>query len=69
VSDGGSFRRGQQRIHAGGGLQRSWFDAGMRAVESGRGQQRLRKWVAAEESGEVLGHLIVEVLWSIVERG
>jgi len=41
----------------------------MREAESGRGRQRLRKWVDAEESGEVLGHLVVGVLWSVVEQG
>jgi len=48
---------------------RSRVDAGMRAAESGRGRHRLKKWLAAEESGEVLGHLVVGVLWSVVERG
>ena len=44
-------------------------DTGMRAADLRRGRHWLRKWLTEEESGEVLGHLIVGVLWSVVDQG
>ena len=52
-----------------GGLQWSQANAGMRVTDLGRVWWRARKWAAAEESGEVLSHLVVGVPLLVVEWG